>query len=49
MGVTLNTCGGERREIASDAVEQFRAGLRGTLLAPGMAGYDAGARPSGTR
>jgi FAD/FMN-containing dehydrogenase len=40
MGVTINTSDGSGRDIASEAVEQLRSGLRGTLLAPGAPGYD---------
>src|SRR5690242_12647787 len=40
MGVTLNTSDGKRSEIASDAVEQLRSELHGSLLGPGMPGYD---------
>jgi len=40
MGVTINTSDGSGRDIASDAVEQLRSDLRGTLLAPGAPGYD---------
>jgi len=39
MGVTLNRCDGGRSEIASDAVEQLRSELHGSLLAPDMPGY----------
>ena len=39
MGVTLNKSDGKRSEIASDAVEQLRSELHGSLLAPDMPGY----------
>lgn len=40
MGVTLNTSDGARSEITSQAVEQLRSALQGSLLAPGAPGYD---------
>lgn len=40
MGMTLNTSDGVRSEIASQAVEQLRSALQGSLLAPGAPGYD---------
>jgi len=40
MGMTLNTSDGARSEIASQAVEQLRSALQGSLLAPGAPGYD---------
>lgn len=38
--MTLNTSDGARSEIASQAVEQLRSALQGSLLAPGAPGYD---------
>jgi FAD/FMN-containing dehydrogenase len=40
MGVPINTSNGSGSDIASEAVEQLRSGLRGSLLAPGAPGYE---------
>jgi len=40
MGVTISGCDGSRGEVATEAVEQLRSGLRGSLLSPGSPGYD---------
>lgn len=41
MSVTLKTLKGGTRQIAQPQIEALSAGLRGTVLLPGDAGYDA--------
>src|ERR1043165_4318306 len=40
MSATLTTSDGSRKQIGTEAIEQLRLGLKGTLLAPGAPGYD---------
>jgi FAD/FMN-containing dehydrogenase len=40
MSATLTTSDGSRRQIGTEAIDQLRSGLKGTLLAPGAPGYD---------
>jgi FAD/FMN-containing dehydrogenase len=40
MSATLTTCDGAPKDLGTDAVERLRSGLGGSLLTPGMPGYD---------